>query len=281
MTIKMSANLIDTFDGQISSQGDLREAWDQLKGVIDGGKVASRKQAYLTFSRALKVSNNLPQDESVRNLWQKILTQGTFSIRETDYQFDFSTILSLIKEGKTGFDVSWIQVSSESDDLDAVAKIVNTIALESIGTAPGAEFFKSKLETPITFCMIAQSEETPIACTYGTFVEELQLFHMNFLGRRINYPGVHIIERLQSQIYILREKFPHLKCITLCVEETNIHAQPIYQSLGFKPLDYVKKGFEEKPMYFYGMKLKKDAVLPSYECFKLAYDAAREHYSHN
>lgn len=257
---------------------EIRGEWNKLKPAIETGKVASRKEAYLAFSSALKITKAVSGDSELTELWQKFLEQSTFSIEGTDSSYNFSSILDLLKEGKTDFTVRWKPIVPNEDKLKKAAEHVNGIALDALGDPPGAPFFHKLFQGPITFGLIAKYNKIPIASIYTTFVDSLHLVHCNFLGRKVNYPGVRITESLQSQFGILQDRFPETKVMTLLVDEENIHAKSIYETLGFVQLEKIQYGADGEPKYFYGKKLVDEAVFPTYAEFKQAYDEARKPY---
>lgn len=269
----MSANILGPIDRILENKPCIEEAWDSLNTAVLEGRVANRAQAYVLFSSALKLSNAFKNDKDIRELWRDFLDQGGFKLDGTDCHYDFKTILSLFDADREKFEISWVQIGGNEGDLETQAEEVHSIASDALGNSPGAAFFKKKLGSPIIAGVMARCEETPIACLYGTYVDSLKLFHVNFLGRKISYPGVHIVESLQSQIGSLRERFPDIEVITLKVDQENIHAKGIYESLGFIELESVPGDSETEIRYFYGKKLVEAAQFPTYEAFGVAYDA--------
>jgi hypothetical protein len=66
------------------------------------------------------------------------------------------------------------------------------------------EFFRQILSSKDTFCLVAKEQKSLIACTYGTHVsvDGAELFHLNLLGRRIEYPSLHLVKRISSRFVI-------------------------------------------------------------------------------
>lgn len=275
----MSAGWAERLDSVISSSGEVGQAWKELRPAIDSGKVASRGEACLCFSRLLKIANGLGSDEKVRSVWTEFLEQGELSVEGSDRQYSFKSLLGLFEEGKSAFDVKWTKMEPGQDSIDRTAAIINAIAVESIGDGPPVPFMQSILQAPFVVAMVARTGETPVAASYGTYVDALKLMHINFIGRRADYPGVRAIERLQGHVADVMKQFPELKAVTLCARKTNPYAQKIYESLGFEQIDYIEHGPGGQPVFFYGKKLHPDGQLPtSYADFKKAYDQTRKPY---
>lgn len=269
----MSANILGAIDRALENKPAIKGTWDSLKSAVAEGRVVNRAQAYVLFSSALKLSNAFKNDRNIRGLWRDFLERSGFTLDGTDRYYDFTTILNLFDAEREKFQISWVQIGGNEGDLETQAEEVHSIASDALGNSPGAAFFKKKLGSPVITGVIARCEETPIACLYGTYVDALKLFHVNFLGRKISFPGVHIVENLQSQIGLLRERFPEIEVITLKVDQENIHAKGIYESMGFTELETVPGDSEAEIRYFFGKKLVEATQFPTYEAFTLAYDA--------
>lgn len=149
-----------------------------------------------------------------------------------------------------------------------------------MGNSPGANIFQTIITSPNTLCLLAKERENYIACAYGSYLEipQVKFFHINFLGRKVEHPSIHILEKLQGEAKRIQEKFPDVQYLTLCVSATNDHMIPIYKELGFEQLEYVETGFKNEPTYFYGKKIdqESDANAPTYLEYKTANEAKRK-----
>ena len=196
----------------------------------------------------MKISQGVAKQDSLKELWLDLLSQGSFSLCLEGHEpinYRFNTITELLKSGREAFEVELVEINPKTADLENSAQAIHNIALESLGDSPGVKYFQTKLASPHTFCLMAQERETSIACTYGTYVElpAVNLFHINILGRKMEYPSVRIIDNLQGQIKRLQTRFPKVQYLTLCVEVKNDRMRLIYQDLGFEQIDYAEKNF--------------------------------------
>jgi len=167
----MDAHWVEILDCKIVSDEETRKAWDQLKPVIASGKVATRKDAYLSFSRLLKVSNGIGSDEKIRKLWADFLAQGQLSIEGSDQQYDFSPILKLFREGKKSFAIQWFQMDPNEESIHHTAQIIHSIAQESIGIAPNITLMEKLLKAPFVFTLVAKTEGVSIAAEVDAAID--------------------------------------------------------------------------------------------------------------
>lgn len=173
-----------------------------------------------------------------------------------------------------------VKVDPEKHDLVAIAKAISIIALESVGQTAEVEFYHQILTSKDTCCFLAKEKESFVACSYGTHlnVDGIELFHFNFLGRRIEYPSLHMVENLRKQISLLQEQYPSLQYLTLCVAVENTHMISIYEQEGFQKCAYNEKGTMGFPVLFYCKKVDPnlDIPWPSYEKFQNSMKIKRE-----
>ena len=241
-----------------------------LKQVIESGDVASKDEAYAVFDQLLK---ELRGDDRVLDAWRGLLKEGGLTVGGSGRVFRFGAILELFESGKREFEVLAEPIDRERD-LDRVAAAISEIAMEAFGSSPGAVFVKSRFELPITDGVVAKVHDETVAGGYGTRVEKLGVFHLNFLARKVEYPGLRMVERLKSMEADLMSRFPEVKCLTLCVEEANERMMKVYESCGFERIGIV----HGEAKFFYGKKLEENGSLPDYATFKTEYNATRAAY---
>ena len=106
---------------------------------------------------------------------------------------------------------------------------------------------------------------------------KVNLFHFNFLGRKAEYPSAYFVKELQGKLKCIKDRFPDVHYLTLCVQASNTHAISIYKDMGFEETAAIKKGFNNEPMSFYAKKIDEDSKvqLPPYIEFKEAMTALR------
>ncbi|MBA3603740.1 MAG: hypothetical protein H0W50_08900 [Parachlamydiaceae bacterium] len=274
------------FESKLEHGSQLKNLWEEFIPCINDGKVESREKAYILFSIALKISQLAKKQESLNELWLNLLSQGNFSLCQDlcePINYRFTTISELVKSGRDTFEFEIEEVNSTNANLSNIAEAIHSIALSSFGKSPGASFFKTIITLPNTMCLLAREKETFIACAYGTYLEmpQINFFHLNFLGRKVEYPCVHIIKKLQGEVARIQTKFPDVQYLTLCVNAKNDHMMPIYKELGFEEIEYIKAGFKDEPTYFYAKKIAQNsgAKPPSYLEYKTAIEAQRKNYS--
>lgn len=267
----MSLTAIASFESKIENISEINAEWKSLKPALIAGKVDSRSEAHCVFSRALKISNRVAKDEEIKEIWETVLENSSFYLKESNTTYGFKTLLDLSLDRKDAFELSWVDFNCKTDNLVGIAERINEIIEDCMGGGPGDNLIRI-LGSPLLFGMIAEANKKSVACVYGSYLESLQLFHINFLGRNICYPGVHIIEQLYKQLPIFLKTLANVKCVTFCVPTSNVRNQTLYEKLGFKKIEYVE-GHPKK--YFYGIKLDNSAILPSYENFRATHDAVR------
>lgn len=255
----MDPSTLLQFESQIQPESLLNNLWNDVRIHMNGNVVQSKEEVYILFSKVLKISNLIEYTEPMKTFWYNLLQQGSFFFHDSDnksIKYTFDTIIDLIKSGEQAFIVDIIEINSKECDLASVSESIHSICLDSVGDSPGAPFFQEKFASPNVMCLLAKYKETPIACAYGTYRKlsepKINLFHINFLGRKPEYPSVHMIEIMQEQLPRIRNKFPDLNFLTLCVDVDNEHMISIYQRLGFKQIEFVEKGTRGVPVFFYG-----------------------------
>jgi len=260
----------------------LKELWEEFSPNLNEGKMESRGEAYVLFSKALKFSN-LVKSEGVRELWFNLLEQGSFSLTQKEKEpiiYRFNTIIELLKSGKEAFEIDLVEFDASNDDVLSVSDAISSIALDSLGTSPGSECFQKIISSPNTLCLLAKTKETFIACAYGSYLEtsQVKFFHFNFLGRKIEYPSVHILDKLQGEQERIRNKFPHIQYLTLCVDITNSHMIPFYKGLGFEEIETTEAVEGNPPKCFCAKKVDQnfDMKAPTYSEYKEALKSSRE-----
>lgn len=270
------------FESQLQPGSALQSLWSEVRPYFNHGEVTSREQAYVLFSRVLKITQEAVELDGIKELWIDLLSQGYFSLLHEGHEkekYDFSTITELVNSGRRDFDVDFVEVDPEKSGFFEVAEAVHSISLSSLGRTPDVDFFKRILASPNTFCLLAQDRQNFIACTYGTYVElaTVNLFHLNFLGRKIEYPSIHILERLQGEVQRIHNRFPNIHYLTLCVQLSNTRMIQLYRSLGFQEISYVENGTIGEPVYFFGKKADPNSIVepPSYLEFREAIDKLR------
>lgn len=270
------------FESQLQPGSALQSLWAEVQPYFNQGEVASREQAYVLFSKVLKITQETVELDGVKELWLDLLSRGCFSLFLEGHErenYDFSTITELVKSGRRAFEVDFVEVDSEGSCLFEVAEAIHSISLSSLGCTPGVEFFQRILASPNTFCLLAQDRKNFIACTYGTYVEltTVNLFHLNFLGRKIEYPSIHILEKMHGELKRIHHRFPNIHYLTLCVQVSNARMIQLYRSLGFQEISYVENGTIGEPVYFFGKKIDQNSNVepPSYLEFREAIDRLR------
>lgn len=163
----------------------------------------------------------------------------------------------MIKLGKHSFDVDLVRVDPEKIKICEVAEAVHSISMDSLGHSPGTLFFQKFIASKRNLCLLAQHDKTPIAAALGTYLElpTVNFFHFNFLGRKVEFPSIHIIEKFHGDLECIRKQFPKVHYLTLCVQKKNEHSIAAYQAIGFEELEYIENGYKDEPMYFYGKKI--------------------------
>jgi hypothetical protein len=270
------------FASHLPDGSELQELWMEVQPYFNQGEVASREQAYILFSRVLKITQEAVELDDVRDVWLDLLSQGCFSLKQENnplQNYDFSTLVELVKSGRKNFDVTFLEVDPLNCASAEIASAIDSIALSSLGHTPGVNFFKRIILSPSTFCLLAHDRQSFMACTYGTYVElaSLNLFHLNFLGRKIEYPAIQMIEKLLMEKQRVLDRFPNIHYFTLCVQVSNTRMDQLYRALGFKEISYVENGTIGEPVYFLGMKRDPNSTVepPSYPEFRAAYDRLR------
>jgi hypothetical protein len=271
------------FGSTLQHGNPLKDLWKDFSPYINNGKVESRDQAYVLFSKALKISQETMKHESLKQLWLEILAQGGFSLcldNKEPIHYRFNTIIDLMNSGREAFEVNVVEVDPKNSDLPNIAEAIHSIALSSLGNSPGASLFQTVISSPNTMCLLAKERETFIACTYGSYLQTAQtkFFHLNFLGRLVEYPSIHILEKLQLEANRIKNRFPEVQYITLCTSATNDHMIPIYKTHGFEEIEYIEAGFKNEPTYFFAKKLDPNTTTkaPSYLEYKSAIEAERK-----
>lgn len=268
---------ITTFESQLQSGSSLEELWNEVRPHFFDGKVTSREDAYVLFSRVLKITQATRNLDCVRELWLKTLAVGTFSLcvkGEASQEYHFHTIIDLIKSGTQHFEVDIEVVNPSASNLIDIAQTVRSICSSALGNPPSLDFFLQKLESPKTLCLLGKHKENDIACLYGTLFPfpRGHIFHLTFLGRKIEYPSIRILEKFNGQVSRILQRFPQIDYFTLCVGAENGRMVESCEKLGLQKLDFIEKGPEETPIYFYGKKTNahSDVAPPSYEEFNQA-----------
>lgn len=280
----MNISTLVQFESKLERESPLDKLWCEVKPYINSGKVESRGQAYVLFSQALKISKLTKQDQVLNELWKNLLNQACFSLcieGDASITYNFDTINQLLSTGKDSFEIEVVEIDPKSANLLKVAEGIDVIALSSLGNSPGASRFQSIIARPTTLCILAlHQKDTPVACVYGSYLElpKVKFFHFNFLGRKIEYPSVHIVEILQNEAHRIRDRFPHVQYLTLCVDASNNHMLTSYQELGFNEIEYMEAGPHNGASFFLGKKLddKLQVEPPTYLEYKDALEAQRK-----
>lgn len=279
----MHAASLLQFESQLEHGSALKALWEEVKPQINEGNLKSRESAYVLFSNILKISQQAVKQEKIKDLWLNLLEQGNFSLcleGKEPLKYRFNTIIDLVNSSREAFKVEILEVDPKKSDLKSVSEAIHSVALDSLGRSPGASFFEQLMTSQNTLCLLAQEGKTPVACTYGTYVEtpQVNVFHINFLGRKVEYPSIHILEKLQREVKRIQNRFPNVHYLTLCVHVQNQYMIPIYEGLGFEKITYIEKDAKEEARYFYGKKMDPNSNVepPIYQEFKTALDAQRE-----
>jgi hypothetical protein len=268
----------DLFESSLPLGSEMQNHWQNVKPYFYQGQVASREEAYLLFSRVLKITQEALESATVKELWLNLLNQGCFELKiegMVKKSYNFSTIADLVNRGKTSFDLEFTEVDPAANNMVEVAEAVHSVALSSIeGTPPGVEFFQRKLTSPKVFCLLAKENENVIAAMYGTYLEleKVNFFHINILGRKIEYPSVNIIEKLREECLRIHNRFPNIHYWTLCVKENNPRMFTRYQELDFEQVDCDVNPVSGEKTYFLAKKIDKtiDVSPPKYQDYQEA-----------
>jgi hypothetical protein len=248
------------FESKLNQESHLKPMWDKFHSVLEKGKVESRAEAYVHFSDALKITQLVAQDNSLKQLWVDLLSSKSFSMcvaGEEPIEYNFHTITDLIKSGKESFEVEIVEVDPKKTNLKRVAEAVHSICTTATGSSPGIKFFETKIASPNNLCLLAQHHEDTVACMYGTYVElpNVNVFHLNYLGRKIEYPSIHLLKTWGGEIERILNKYPNIDYLTLGVQGHNERVIPLYQEIGFEKKEFIEDGYEGKPMYFFVKKV--------------------------
>lgn len=278
----MNTSELCRFESFVLNDTPLRQLWNDFSPSLNA-TVENVENARSIYSNALKITCYVAKEEKIKAVWLDVLRQGSFilSLNEKEpRKYNFSAIIELAESGKKEFETELVKVDPKKNDLLAVAKAISIISLESVGQSAEIDFYRQILTSKDTFCLVAKEKESLIACSYGTHVnvDGIELFHLNFLGRRIEYPSLHMVENLRKQLSVLQEHYPFLHYLTLCVAVENTHMISIYEKEGFQQCAYLEKGTMGFPIFFYCKKIAPnlDIPLPSYEKFQNAMKIKRE-----
>lgn len=279
----MDPSAFSRFESYALQNPALKQSWDSFYPNINT-VVEDVEKARFIYSYALKISRNVAKEPiEIKAIWMNLLGQASFTLRleNTDSrQYTFTAIIDLVKAEKEQFETKLTKIDPKKDNLEAIAKATQLIFLESIGQTPETEFFHQILTSKDTFCVVAKENEAIVGCSYGTHVNVngIEIFHLNFLGRRIEYPSLNLPDSLRKQFSVLQEQYPDLHYLTLCVAVTNTHMISLYEKEGFEKQEYLDNGPMGFPVFFYAKKLNPafDLSLPSYEKFQSAMKEKRE-----
>lgn len=278
----MNISKVTDFQSLIINNISLKTLLDEFLPNLNA-KVDNIEKARSIFSNALKITRYVDNQENIKTVWLDLLRQGSFTLSLKNHEpikYHFNTIIALSESFKTEFEIELVKVDPENSDLLAIAKAISRIFLESFGQVPEIEFFHQILSSKETFCVVAKEKENIIACSYGTHinVEGVELFHLNLVGRRIEYPSLRMIENLRNQLTVLKDHYPFLQYLTLSVSVENSHMISVYEQEGFQKCGYDEKGTMGFPIYFYFKKIDPnlDIPIPTYEAFQAAMKIKRE-----
>lgn len=266
-----------TFESRLQPGSPLKVLWNEVCPHFYGGKITSREEAYILFSRVLKITHATRELDDINGLWLETLALGSFSLcpeGEEPQEYNFNTIIDLIKSGKQGFDVEVEEVEPETNNLREAAEAVHAICLSALGDPPPVDYFLQKLKSTDTFCLLAKHEKTYIACAYGTLIpfSRGNIFHCNILGRKISYPSTHILEKFGEQLNRIFQRFSQIDYFTLLVELDNCRMIEPYEKQGFRTTGKAEKGPKGTSVYFYLKKADPNSEIepPSFEEFSEA-----------
>lgn len=266
---------LSLLDSRLEFGDPLKAGLIDFEKTLNHGKVQSRGTAYILFSKALQLSQLFASHENLEELWLNFLAHESFSLcieNRDPIQYNFETITQLVKSGKKTFELQIHEVDPNCRNLAKLAETIHTIFLCALGVSAEPTFYETILSSENTLCMIATTQDIPVACGYGTYVKSLNVFHINLIGRKIEYPSIHFVEIISSQINRLNTRFPDAQYLTLCVHKTNIHMITIYKELGFEHIFNIEKDSENEEHYFLGMKTdpKFNVQPPKYPEFRAA-----------
>ncbi len=260
----------------------LQQLWNDFLPSLNS-TVENVEKARSIYSNALKITRHVATEEKAMAAWLELLREGSFTLSLKDREprkYTFETIIRLAESGKNEFEIKLVQVDPLKSDLLAIAQAISLICLESLGQTAEVEFYRQILTSKDTFCLVAKENESMIACSYGTHVnvEGIDLFHLNMLGRKIEYPSLRMVENLREQLSLLLAHYPLLDYLTLCVAVDNTHMISVYEQEGFQQCSYIEKGTMGFPIYFYCKKIDPsfDVPYPTYEKFQSAMKLKRE-----
>lgn len=148
-------------------------------------------------------------------------------------------------------------------DANAVIKAAHAIdrlSMEGVGHSFGWEIYKKVLESKISMCFLAHSEENIVGCLLGTRIPldpETTVFHVWTWIKGASHPYIRLVKEFQQYIEDKQIDF-EADFLSLCVDEGNSTAKNRYENFGFEVQSAKYNKYTNERSFFMAKRLTQD-----------------------